>query len=285
VWEAVPLESEAPADTRPGPVLPPDWKARLRKRGVKGRARGLAKVNLALALHYPTPFTFLAALVSGSLALALSGVCRNPRLAELFAGPAHFFVTLSSVFFLLTGLMQIGPLILGMLAPAATGRTLLTIALAVDVTACFAAGLALGLPWFRPAFLALSMVATMAAWVLWMAFLNRLGHFLERRPVWEAAAQTCTRVIRAVAVTGGFWVVSGVGIFFAIVIGVLYLSRFPPTLWFLPAGVVGAAAKVAWHMGGFDALWEFILFPTGLPVTIEYVNFIGGVRKILDRDS
>jgi hypothetical protein len=242
-------------------------------------------VNLGLALHYPTPFTFLLAITTGALALALAGIGRNPRLAELFAGPARLFLTISSLALLLTGLLQLGPTVLGMFGPAGTGRTLLGIALAVGCVGCLAASLAL-VPWaYAPAFLAAGLVATLVSWVLWMAFLGRLGRFLEDRTVAEAAAQTCGQVFRALVVTGGFWVASGVATFFAVVIGVLYLNHFPPTLWFLPAAAVGAAAKVAWHFGQFESVVEFALFPTGLPITFEYVHFIGGLRKMFDRQA
>jgi hypothetical protein len=283
--EALPPQKDQPVEVRPENVLNPGWQDRLRKRDVKGRARAIQRVNLGLALHYPAPFLFLGALFTGAVALVLAGVCRNPRLAELFVPPADAFLVISSLAFLLTGLLQIGPLVLGLFAPGQTGSALLSMALVADGVGCLAAGVALLPVAYALAILATSIVATITAWVLWMAFLNRLGHYLERSAISEAVANTCGQIIRAIIVTAGFWVALGIAAFFTVAMGVLYMSRFPPTLWFLPAGAAGAAAKVAWHFGEFESLAEFALFPTGLPVTFEYVHFIGGLRKILDRET
>ncbi len=264
------------------PIIEPDWKVRPR-RIIKSRRRSLARVNLGLALHYPAPFLCLVALTTGSVALFLSAMSRNPRLGDLFASSAHAFLTISSVALLLTSLAQIGPTVLAMWAPGGTGRVLLGLALSLLWLACLSAGLALVLPVARAAFLAVSLLALPGAWVLWMVFLRRLGECLERDTIAEGAVQMCLRVFRVMTLTGGFWLVVAVSVFFVLAVGVLFLSYMPPTLWFLPAIAIGAAARVIWVFGNFETLLEYVLFPTGLPITFEYVNFISGVRKILDR--
>jgi hypothetical protein len=279
-----PKGRSSPPRHKPGsggiPVTaPPDIDLQVRhgKAAIKARRRGLHRVSLGLAFHYPGLATYWAANVTAGVGLTLHVLAKHPKLAESLAEPARSWLTVSSVAILLTWLFELPPTVFGMFAPGGGRRILLVAALALRSVACLFAGLALaGASSDRHVtFNLMAMMAMTGAWVLWMGFLHGLGGSLGRPEVAAGARETCVRGLRALACS---WVLWSIGAAVS-----LALVRFPPIMQFVPGAAIAAAARVGYHFGGFESLFEFFLYPTGLPFALAYVQFIGGLRGVIAR--
>jgi hypothetical protein len=231
-----------------------------------------------------TPISYLLAVLASGLGCFLS-VCAQSKGLDSMATPAHICLFAAGLCLLLTGLVEIINAALAMSTRGGVGKRFLTGALAAYCVGVPLAALALFVEDYRPAFVAGSLLFVTFAWCLWMGYLAAVSRAMGRAEISEQAGQTVMSAFRVMALTGGFWFIIAVGVWFAMLLGVRWRAWFPGHLLFLTPASVGAAAKVTWYFGNFESVTEFILFPTGVPFALEYMNFISGTRTIIDREG
>jgi hypothetical protein len=259
-------------------VLPePEGEDRPRKRKAKVRRQGLDRVNTALAFHFFfNPFAFLGAAAACWAGWTFSSLALVPGLNDPLAAPAAFFVAAGGVLLLITGLAELAPTLIILSAGPQPGRGLILGALALRLVACGLALLVLLLPDFQPLLLLLALLAMIGGWCLWMGFLKQLGRSLKREEVSREAVRVCLGGLGAVGMMFSFLVVAVIMVVLFAKLPFIFSSLFT-------AAFIGAVAKIAFTVGKFDSLTEFFLTPFGLPYTFRYLNFIGGVRALVDR--
>jgi hypothetical protein len=267
---AAPASQDLAIEVEPDPGL----REKDRKRATRGQRRGLRAVHLGLAFHFPSPVAFLLAALTTGLTLGLAGLSHSPRTAGA-AGPAVFFGYVSTGFFLLTGLLEIAPSVLALGLTDGPGRWFFGVAFVLRCGACLLACLVLFFPTYAPGHLGMALVAMTIAWGLWMAGLYRLGFSVNRKDITEGAVRITFRGLKILGIAMFTLLIT-----FAI-IGVSI--RYPPLLFVFPPAMIGAALKIAFTLGDFDSMLRFFFAPTGVPFLLEYLNFIIGVRTILER--
>jgi hypothetical protein len=273
----------APEEVAPEEVAPeegaPEQRGEPRPRKRKGRARRewLARVDRALAYHYASPFAFLAAAATAGIGWALSFLALGLGMREAVGEPAAFFTFASCALLLLTWLLELTPNLLILFAGGNMGRGALFAALIVRTAAAAVAAVGLVFSEYRALILLAATLAMVGSWCLWMAFLNQLGRSLDRDDIVREAAQTCLSGVRV-------WILTLVLLFFLVFLGVLtFRTPFFMGTLLLAAAMLGAVAKITYTVGKFDSLLEFALSPIGLSFSFHYLNFLGGVRTVIDR--
>jgi hypothetical protein len=108
-----------------------------------------------------------------------------------------------------------------------------------------------------------------------MAFLGQLGPVLKRAEVAAGAEQALWSALRAIAILIPFILFEGVMIGFTVKRPWLILGEHAPFL--------GASAAIAYRVGEFDSLLSLFLAPTGIPFALDYLNFISGLRGLVER--
>jgi hypothetical protein len=256
-------------------VIPdPELLDRDRKRATRGYRRGVRLVHLGLAFHYPAPVAFAVATLTTCLTLGLAGAAHSPKMASA-EGPATFFACVSAAFFLLTGLLEVAPSLLGLALTDTTGRSLFAAAFAVRCLACLLACLVFIFPTYAPGHLGLALMAMVIAWVLWMAGLYRVGYSVNRKDITEGVVRTTFRGLRTLGLALAVMLV---------LFGMLISSvRYPFLLFIFPPAMIGSVLRIAFILGDFDSMVRFFFAPTGIPFLLEYINFISSVRTILER--
>jgi hypothetical protein len=232
-------------------------------------------VNRGLVLHYVVPFLFLVSTALGLLAVVLAVNARTHGWESTLEAAGDLFVV-SGVLFILTGAGAAVAAFLSLLArPPGLGVLLGCLALSA-VGTLLAAGLVGFSEWpYGPALFAVTLLSLFGGWCCWLAFLRGLAVELHRKEEAHGPVDVFWGALRTLAV------VLPLVFFGGILLGALV--RRPWLVLWVPAGLVGAVAAVAFRLGGFDSLLRFILAPTGFPFALEYLNFIGGVRQLIQR--
>jgi hypothetical protein len=133
------------------------------------------------------------------------------------------------------------------------------------------------LPRYHAAFFGTALLLLFGGWVCWLIFLAGLGPVLRRDEVRGGAERVLWGGVRALAVC--LPLLLGMGLLVAAMI------QRPVLILIIPAGFVAALVTIAYHAGGFDSILGLLLAPTGIPFTLEYLNFIGGLRMLIERRS
>jgi hypothetical protein len=248
------------------------------------RARDLHRLDWGLALHFVSPLVYLVGVLASGLGCFFS-VAAQSRNLESMTSPAHFFTFSACLCLLLVGGIEIVNTGLAMSTRGGVGRNFLTGAFGLYCAGSLLAALGMFLDDYRAAFLPCSLLLVTIAWAVWLGYLAAVGRSLGRPEISEQAGRTVMSAFSRMALTGIFWFIIGIGVWFAMLLGARWRAWFPGHLLLLTPASVGAAAKVTWYFGKFDSIVEFVLFPTGVPFALEYMNFIGGTRVIIDREA
>jgi hypothetical protein len=283
--------SAAVRSSRPPPFPPPfppplpepaeeesneeDLEDRRRRRKAKARRQYLEGINVGLALHYVVPFVSLVGIGTGVLALISS---LNSALLEWESADeaALGFFVASGVFLFLAGSLALPAALFGLLAsPNGSGRRPLMSGVGLFAAGTLAAAILIVRPRFGLPLFAAGLGCLFGGWAYWLVFLGCLGPALKRPEVAEGARRTLLAGVRMLAV----------GIPFLLTLGILVGLglRRPWLIPVAPGPFLGAVALIAWHVGNFDSLLDLFLAPTGIPFTFEYLNFISGMRVLLER--
>ncbi len=274
-WGEAPVPTAGAGKAVGDRVEVPDLAGRLRRQEGKSRRHYLRLVHQGLAFHYVVPFLFLAGTGTGMLALVLvlSGRFFDWDSAAEAAG---VFFRVSGVLLFLTGLVSAPAAVLGLRAGGPAG--LLVTCLGMLAAGALSAALAVVFPvsW-GPAFLGGALALLFGAWAAWMVFLAGLGPVLRRGEVGEGAIRTLWAGGGTLARCLPLLLVGG--------ILVAAMVKWPVLITVIPASFVGAVATIAYHAGGFDSIPALLLAPTGIPFALEYLNFIAGLRMLIERRS
>jgi hypothetical protein len=295
--EAIP---DAPASRKRSDRLAPSWvkeepdqtdKATERKRSkARQRRRGLGHVNIGLAIHYGGMVGFMLGQAAAWLAVVLLMIAiislgaRKPDASSVGTLLASGFLFFAS--WVLTTCSALADLVSAafcLRAPDAAARGFLIGALAVRVLA-LPAGLGLillGQPGW--AMLATSVLATIG-WVLWVLFLRALALDLSQPDL----AKEVIHITFAAVKLAIWWMVVTVGFigFLALMAGLKRVG-FCGAGIFLGAFVSGLAGFLRYLIvsGRFESITTLLLYPTGIPLIMRYLDLIGTLRMIILRRS
>jgi hypothetical protein len=240
----------------------------------KARRRYLRLVNRGLALHYVTPFTFWAGTACGVLASVLA---LNATLYEWdeVADAAVFTFRVSGVLLLLTGILALWATVQCLFSSSAVGRVFLLTSSGLLLTGCVSATVLTVSAVYGPTLFGVGVALLFVGWLAWMLFLRELAPLLHREEIAEGAGQRIWAGLRTLIVSP-----LALGVVGAL-IGMMAWQ--PGLITFIPATLVGALAAAAYHLGNFDSITAYVLAPTGILAAVEYLNFIGGLRLLLER--
>jgi hypothetical protein len=253
-----------------------DLETRLRKGEVRARRTFLRGVHRGLAFCSAAAFLFLAGAGLGVLALILTLSARAFSWDNA-AEAARLFYRLGGVVLTLAGAAALPAPLCALLGAPPRGVGLL-----IACAGLTGAGLALTVflivsPGYgAPLFLA-SLLTLFLAWGCWMVFLRGLSGALKRQEASEGTDRVLWAGVRALLV----WLPC------MLVLGFLVAAMVhrPILITFIPATFIAALVTIAWHMSGFESIPTLLLTPTAIPFTLEYVNFVNGLRKLIDRRS
>jgi hypothetical protein len=110
-----------------------------------------------------------------------------------------------------------------------------------------------------------------------MLFLHRLAPLLRRQEIADGITRALLGGVRALALSLPTMLV--IGILVAVMV------KRPILITVIPTTFVAALVTIAYHAGGFDSLLALVLAPTGIPSTMEYVNFVASLRMLIERRS
>jgi hypothetical protein len=267
-----------------------EWRGESARQRKRRRRLDLGKVNVGLAIHYGGMVAFLLGQAAAWLGLVLLLVALVVLRARNPDAPSVGALVVSGVLFLAAwGLVSCSSLAdvvssaFCLLAPDATARGFLIASLVVRLlvlpAGCFL--VVMGLP--GPAALA-SSTLVLAGWGLWVAFLRALSRSLSQP---QLAAEAGALVLSAVKFTIGWAVAIGliVGVAFFLTamrkiggcfVGVIVLSMIFGLAGFIRGLVLSDR---------FESLGSLVLTPTGIPLTMRYLDLIGTLRTIILRRS
>jgi serine/threonine protein kinase len=252
------------------------------------RRRDLGKVNIGLAIHYGGMVAFLVGQAAAWLGLFLLvialvslGARNKPDAAS--GGP----LVISGILFLgawgLTSCSSLADVFSSafcLLAPDATARGWLAASLVVRLLALPAGCVfvVFGLP--ALAVLASTMLA-LAGWGFWMAFLRALAKSLKQPKLGSEAVSIIGAAVKFVA---GWVAAIGLAVvFLAIMVkfGGCVVAVLAVVLIFATAGFIRALIL----SDRVESLSLLVLAPTGIPLTMRYLDLIGALRMIILRRS
>jgi hypothetical protein len=256
----------------------PDLETRFRKQEARARRRYLRGVNSGLAFHYVAPFLFLAGTGAGVLGLVLTVSARAFEWENAVAA-ASFFFRAGGLFLFLTGAASIPAAFFGLLGASANGggRATLLACLGLLGIGCASAASLVAFPGFGPGFFALGLATTFGAWIFWVTFLRGLGPSLGRQEVAEEALRTLLGGLKTLAISLPILLVVG--------FLVAAMVKRPILITVIPATFVGAVVTLAYHFGNFESILSMLLAPTGIPFVLDYLNFVAGLRMLIQRRS
>jgi hypothetical protein len=247
------------------------------RRKPKFERQGFRAVQAGLGLHFVAMFVLwlgmwagLTAAVLGLLGLVLPGTLPLAGLSLMA----------SAVLVLVAGLMEWPSELVCLAVPDSRARHMLVGALAVRLIG-FASVAWIVLGPMPIAGAALLFLATYGPWCLWMAFLHRLAVRMEDEnladEVW--ALVPASFLVQLVAAL----IVCGVALFVVVLIALE--NNFARLAVIVIAGSTAAGVLRAVAMSGsVDSLLMAILYPTGIPFMVSYMNLVGSLRSIVQRE-
>jgi hypothetical protein len=262
------------------------------RRKSRSRRQGLAGVNVGLAIHYGAMATFLLGLIAGWVALLLLVIAvvslGRTRPDQTPSASALGTLAVSGILFLvsfaLIGCASIADVVSSafcLRVPDGKARGLLIAALCVRL---LAVPVGLALLFFAPPGLVVLcvMVLALIGWALWVGFLHTLAQSLKQ-PV---LAQESVDVSFSALKLGATWVV-GMGMLIGAIVMLASMKRvggcfagfFIFTFVSLTAGII----RYLVVSGRFDSLLTLVLYPTGIPVIMRYLDLISSLRMIILR--
>jgi hypothetical protein len=264
---------------------------REKRRWYAARRRGLNHVDTGLAVHYVGMVAFLLSQVAGWAGLVVvlaTAVAQSARGEEEKASAAPLAV--STFLFLgswgLTAVASLADVVSSafcLWVPDALARKFLLASLGVRLLAAPLGLVLLIVGWAGLAALVTSFLA-IVGWLLWVGFLWGLADCLEYPDLGE----------EAVGVTlGAFylvlnWVVVS-SLLLSFLLFALVLARIAnPCLFFSPltlAALIAGIIKYLLASGKFESPLTLLLYPTGIPLVMRYLDLIGTARMVILRRS
>jgi hypothetical protein len=268
--KAAPAARDVPVEVAPDAELA----EKDRKRSLRAQRRGLKWVNLGLAFHFPAPVIFALATFTACMALGLAAVGHSPRFDGVKPS-AEVFGYISAALFVLLTLAEMPSNLLALSFTDPSGRIFFATAFGIRCGACLCAFLVFLFPDYGPGQLFLALILSAGSWAFWMWGLYRVGDAVNRKDIGTGVARTTFSGVKALGLALGGMLVTFVVVFTSV--------RYPWMLFLFTPAFVASAVKIAFAQGDFDSAWRFFLAPTGIPFVLEYINFILGVRTVIER--
>lgn len=253
---------------------------RRNRRKKRKRYAGLNKVVAGLGFHYVGAILFLGALWGLWLGFGavLAGMITGVPDVHV-AGFAVTMLFLGVVLAALATVVEIPAAILCLAMPDGKSRGLL-------IGSMVARGLLLlTLVWFvlaesksGPAFLLTLLM--IAAWILWMSFLRQIGEYVDQRHLSASVARVMFHAVFAVLAILIFLFV------LSLFVRLLIVARSPFLRFFIVVGLAGPLATfvTAWYkISQQDSILMVVLYPTGIPFLMNYLETVAGIRTVLMR--
>jgi hypothetical protein len=274
--EPVPAAEDEFVEVSPEPVK----RSKKERKQSRAKRRGLEKLSFGLALHLVGPFVFLPSMWTGWLALALLMMAQIPDLSEA-AAPVQFLEITSGIFIVLAALVEIPTALLCMRVADGAARGLLIASLACRMLGVVFAGALFIVPEVRTIMLVLAFAVSIAAWVLWMWFLARVGRYMDRREfsteAWRTLASGLTTMIGSLLML--FMVA---GIIMIIVYIRITLARY--ILFVTAVSVFLACVRISLAVGRIESATGFFLAPTGIPYIFNrHLPLVSSLRVVIER--
>ena len=242
------------------------------RRAIRARRAYLRWLDRGLVCHYATPFLVLGGMATGLLALSLTLNVRILDWEEAAEG-ASFCFRASGLLLLLAAVLAVPPSLCGL-----RGRpmsTTLLVSLGLLGPGALAAAVLVILPQYGPLLFLAALTLLFVAWVCWMMFLRDLAPVLECPEVAAGAVHTIWGGLKALAIA--------LPVGFVVCVVIVAMIKRPVLLFFVPVGTLASLVTLIFLVGNFDTVTGFLLAPTGLPVALEYLNFISGLRVLIQR--
>jgi hypothetical protein len=264
--------------------------ARKRRKG-RRRRRALEQVNVGLAIHYGGMVGFLLGQIAGWLGLLLLLIAVVSLGARKADTTSVGTLVASGVLFLvswgLTSCASITDVVSSafcLRVPDPSARGFLLASLIVRLLA-LPAGVVLVFVG-QPSFAVLSTsVLAITGWALWVAFLRMLALALKQPELGEEAV----RITLAALYTFLGWIMAMVALV-GLIVFLVAIRRLGGV--FLPCFVVvGGVTLVAGILrsivlsGRVESLFTLLLYPTGIPLVMRYLDLISTMRMIILRRS
>jgi hypothetical protein len=274
--DGVQAGAPARAEPLPGGFEVADVPTRFRKAEARVRRRFLRGVYRGLGLCYPAAFLFLAGAGFGVLALILTLSARAFQWDNA-AEVARVFYRTGGVVLALAGAAALSAAVCAVLGGPPRGFGLLNACAALTAVGLLLTVLLVLFPGHGPVLFLAGLFSLFFAWGSWMVFLRGLGAALGRQEATEGTDRVLWAAVRALLVALPTVLVLGF-----LVAAMVYR---PILITFIPATFVAALVTIAWHMSGFESIPVLLLTPTAIPFIMDYVNFVGGLRKLIERRS
>jgi hypothetical protein len=257
--------------------LPPDEPDRQQRKGkTRARRQYLRAVDRALLVYYVAPFVFLLGVGSGLLAVIFD---LNGELYdwESALATANGLFKISGPFLFFAGLLAFSAAMMGLVgsAPHTGGQRALMGGMGLLAVGCLCAALLAVLPEFRSTLFFAALTILLVGWWCWMAFLGQLGPVLKSTVLDDGAEQALWSVLRTVAILVPLLLFEGVMIGFTV--------KRPWLIPFAHAPFIAAVAAISYRVGEFESILSLFFAPTGVPFALDYLNFIAGVRGLVQR--
>jgi hypothetical protein len=289
--EAIPPEDDIEVALLDEPGPEEEEEHERKKRRHLHRYRGLKQVNRGLVIHYGGMLTFLAGVAVGWVGLAvlastavLAGAEEDPEAAAArgFAAAAFLF-SCSWGLTALSGLMDLVASGYCLGVPDPLARKCLAWSMVARMLA-----LAFGVVFllFRLPGLAELITSFLAVvgWLLWVGFLWGLADCLNYPVLGEEAVGVTWSALYLVIT----WIVVTCFSLIYLLITLL-LARiggfFPCMSPLAVAALIAGIIRYLLATGKFESPWTLILYPTGIPLVLRYLNLIGTTRMIILRRS
>jgi hypothetical protein len=259
------------------------------RRRRRGRRLELGQVNLGLAIHYGGMLAFLLGQIAGWLAVVLfMGAVFSLGARPEPDAPGVGALLLSATLFLtswgLTSCSSLADVVSAafcLRVPDTAARGFLAGALVARLLALPAGLVLVLLGWPGPAMLSTSLLAIIG-WALWVAFLRALALCL-RQP--ELGAEAVAITLSAFKLVLG-WVVALIclALLLAFLVALARVGGCAVFIVIFSVGVGVAGIMRALILSGkFETITTLVLYPTGIPLIMRYLDLIGTLRTIILR--
>lgn len=264
---------------------------RRKRRWYAARRRGLNKVDTGLAIHYAGMVLFLLSQVAGWGGLVVvvgAAVTQASRREDDKSAAAQ--LTVSNLLFYaswgLTALSSLVDLVSAaycLWVPDALARKFLMASVAVRLVAAPLGLVLLVAGWAGLAALTTTFLA-IVGWLLWVGFLWGLSDCLDYPDLADEAVGVTLGAFTLVVV----WVLVSC-LLLGFLIFTLLMSRITGACFFISpltiAALIAGVIKYLLASGKFESLPSLLLYPTGIPLVMRYLDLIGTTRMIILRRS
>jgi hypothetical protein len=263
-----------------------------KRRKSRSRRQGLGWVNIGLAIHYGGMGAFLLAIIAGWLAVItmMIAISKISALRPNEEPSASILGTLlaSGVLFLisncLTACSSLADIVSSAFClnvPDSTARGFLIGALCTRVLALPAGVVLLFFVAYGWAMLS-STVLALVGWVLWVIFLRNLALYLKE-PVLAQEGIDVTFSALKFGISWAVMMATLIGFLFLMVnmrrIGGCFFGFFVMTFVAAVTGLIRYLVLT----DRFGSLAGLVLYPTGIPLVMRYMDLIGTLRMIILR--